>query len=215
MKDSLQIIVFIYCFFGNYTLWSQQLSLDFNSGVHTSRLKFHHQSKVVVFDNLSWDNYHFIIGVSAPLRKRLNLRSELGLVKTNSFFSINYNYDEGFGQMNVTRLTWLSNQKIYFGILLEYNVIKNDISIDVFSGLLLSSDISNVFTTSFSSLRPVSSPLGLKVGIKANYDINTNIGIGLSASYVKFGQSQLINRYHPKVSYNQLHLEFGLKYYVR
>ena len=101
------------------SLKAQKVEIDFGIGVHLSNINFHHTSDVNTDDASefqAFDNSNFNIGITSLIgKKNWFLKTEIGFIKTNSFFSISYKYDEGFGEQNTTRVTYLTNQKIYLG----------------------------------------------------------------------------------------------------
>ncbi len=80
-----------------------------------------------------------------------------------------------------------------------------------FGGVLFGSDIANTYSTSNTVLLPKSIPLGLKMGGAVQYRWN-KIGVEYRISYAKFGQSELENRWHPKISYDLVLINLGIVY---
>lgn len=197
------------------SLKAQRVEIDFGIGLHLSNINFHHTSAVnsdYTSEFQAFDNSNFNIGITSPIgKKNWYLKTEIGFIKTNSFFSARYKYDEGFGEQNATRVTYLTNQKIYLGILPEYRYINKSLTLKFAGGVLLSSDIANTYSTSNTVLLPVSKPLGLKMGGAFQYMWN-KIGVEFRLSYAKFGKSVLQNRYHPKISYDLVLLNWGIVY---
>lgn len=194
---------------------AQNVEIDFGIGVHLSNINFHHTSEVTsdeASEFQAYDNSNFNVGITSPIDKRnLYLKTEIGFFKTNSFFAVRYRYDEGFGEQNGNRITYLTNQKMYLGILPEYRYSSQSFIFKFTGGVLFSSDISNTYSTSNTILLTKSMPIGLKIGVGAQHMWN-KIGVEFRASYVKFGQSELQNRYHPKVSYDLVLLNMGIVY---
>ena len=187
------------------SLEAQKVEIDFGIGVHDSNIRFHHTSDVDS-DNYSdiFDNSNFNLGISSRIgKKNWYLRSEFGFIKTNSFLSISYNYNEGFGEQFTSKVTYLTNQKIYLGILPEYRYIYKSLLLKFAGGVLFSSDIVNTYLPSNTVLLTNSGHLGLKMGGAAQY-MWDNIGVELRMSYARIGPSKLENRWHPKVSYDLL-----------
>lgn len=198
------------------TLGIAQFEMDLTTGVHLSNIKFHHSSPVDTDDDAgfqSWSSSNYTLGLTSPIGKSWHLRTELGLLKTNTFFAIIYDYDEGLGQQSSAFVTYLSNQKMFLSILPEYRIQRKNLSINFYGGPMLTADISNSFTTSNTNLLPKSKPLGLKVGAGINYRIK-DIGFTMNTSLAFVSKSQLINRYHPAVSYTHIIMNFGVVYYL-
>jgi hypothetical protein len=82
------------------SLQGQGIELDLGAGVHVSNINFHHTSNVdsvEASEFQSFGNSNFNIGVTSLIgKKNFYLRTEIGFIKTNSFFSASYKYDEGF-----------------------------------------------------------------------------------------------------------------------
>jgi hypothetical protein len=78
-------------------------------------------------------------------------------------------------------------------------------------GVLFSTDISNTYSTTSTILLPKSQPLGFRIGSGIQY-MWSKIGVEFNMSYAKFGQSELQNRWHPKVSYDLLVFKYGIIY---
>jgi len=196
-----------------HSSFAQSTELDLSFGSHFSKSAFHHNSKVNTTEDQKFDNtgrhYHF--GIASKLSDGIYLRSELGLISTNSFFSIDYDYDEGLGLKQGLIISWLNNQKIYFGLLPEYRISKNDLHFYFHGGILISSDINNSFITHNQVLLPRSTPIGLKLGGGFGYQIK-NIGFRTNLGYTAFGKSRLYNIYHPYISYRQINATIGLVY---
>ena len=110
-------------------------------------------------------------------------------------------FDEGFGKKSALVLSYLTNEKMYLGILPEYRYIHKSTSVKFSGGVLLSADIANSFVSDNTILLPNSKPLGFKIGTALQLMLS-KIGIELRADYVKFGPSKLINIYHPRISYD-------------
>lgn len=194
---------------------AQNVEIDFGIGIHLSNINFHHTSEVdsdESSETQAFDNSNFNLGITSPLgKKNLYLKSEIGFLKTNSFFAASYKYDEGFGEQSTTRVTYLTNQKIYLGILPEYRYINSSLTVKLNAGVLISSDISNTYSTSNTVLLPKSKPLGIKIGGGVQHMWN-KIGFEIRLSYAKFGQSELQNIWHPKVSYDLILIDWGIVY---
>ncbi|MBK8621215.1 MAG: hypothetical protein IPN79_05500 [Saprospiraceae bacterium] len=197
------------------SLNAQKVEIDFGIGVHLSNVNFHHTSDVNSDDDSefqAFDNSNFNIGITSPIgNKNWYLKTEIGFIKTNSFFSASYKYDEGFGEKNTTRVTYLTNQKIYLGVLPEYRYDYKSLTLKFTGGVLFSSDIANSYSTSNTVLLPKSKPVGLKMGGAVQY-MWDKIGVEFRMSYAKFGQSELQNRWHPKISYDLVLLNWGIVY---
>ena len=197
------------------SLKAQKVEIDFGIGVHFSNINFHHTSDVNTdysSEFQSFNNSNFNIGISSPIgKKNWYLKTELGYIKTNSFFAVSYKFDEGFGVQSITRVTYLTNQKIYLGVLPEYRYDYKSLTLKFFGGVLFGSDIANTYSTSNTVLLPKSIPLGLKMGGAVQYRWN-KIGVEYRISYAKFGQSELENRWHPKISYDLVLINLGIVY---
>lgn len=213
LKASAVYILFI-CSIVN-TISAQNMEVDFGIGLHLSNINFHHTSEVdsdEASEFQAFNNSNFKLGITTSLgRKNLFLKTELGFIKTNAFFGASYKYDEGFGEQRITRISYLTNQKIYLGILPEYRLVNGSLTIKLSGGILLSSDISNTYSTSNTILLPKSNPLGIRIGGGFQYMWN-KIGIECIIAFAKFGQSELQNRWHPKVSYDLLLFNWGIVY---
>ncbi|MBK7789487.1 MAG: hypothetical protein IPO65_16665 [Saprospiraceae bacterium] len=201
-------------FFWNLS-YSQHLEIGLGFGNNKSNIDFHHSSKVTTDDDKKWQTYwnsNFNINLCAPISKnRWYLKSEIGFLKINSFFRIVYDYDEGHGIQKGSLLSYLTNQKIYFSIAPQYRIELSSAVFKISAGPMITSDIFNVLTTSNSILLPKSSPPGFKIetGIQFNFK---NIGAEFNIGYAKIGQSELQNRWHPKISYNLIVANFGIIY---
>jgi len=213
IKTTLPTVVFLFMF--SISNSAQNVEIDFGMGIHLSNINFHHTSTVDSDETSEfqvYDNSNFIIGITTPIRhKNLHLKTEIGFLKTNSFFAASYKYDEGFGEQSITRVTYLTNQKMYLGVVPEYRFINKFLMIKLAGGILISSDISNTMSSSNTVLLPKSNPLGMKIGAGIQSMWN-NIGLELDISYAKFGQSELQNRWHPKISYDLILIQWGIVY---
>lgn len=212
LKSTIICILFMVCF--SNAVLAQNVEINLSVGMHFSSINFHHTSDVNSNDDTRFTsngNSDFNLGITAPIGKKLYFRTELGFLKTNSFFIARYKYDEGFGEQSVSKITHLTNQKMYLGILPEYKTNFDSLTLKLSGGLLISSDISNTFATSNTDLLPKSTPLGIKIGGGIQYMWN-KIGFEFRVSYAKFGQSELQNIWHPKVSYDLVLLNWGVVY---
>jgi hypothetical protein len=189
--------------------------MDLSIGSAYAKLKFHHSSPVDTDDDEKfqfWESPNFKIGLVAPIGKDAwHLRTELGFLTVNTFFSISYSYDEGFGEQRTSTSTYLTSQKIYLSVAPEYRVTYNYLSFKFNGGLLLSSDISNTMSSRNTALLPKSSPTGVVLGTGMRF-MKNKIGVDFSLSYVKIGKSVLQNNYHPEVSYTLITTSFGVVY---
>ena len=81
---------------------AQNIEIDFGIGSHISKNNFHHNLELKTDEDSGFEYYNnsnFNIGITSPIgKKNFYLRTELGFIKTNSFLSINYMFDEGFGK---------------------------------------------------------------------------------------------------------------------
>lgn len=197
--------------------YSQKLEFDLGIGVHLSNIDFHHSSTVDTNDDSGFQafgNANFRLGLTAPLmNNKWFLKTEMGFLKTNSFFVINYKYDDGLEEKNALRVTYLLNQKLYLSISPEYRININPIAITLNGGLIFTSDISNIMSTSNTVLVPKSFPFGIKLGASIQY-MWEKIGMQFNISYLKIGSSELQNRWHPRISYNLISLSYGLIYSI-
>lgn len=215
MKSSIAIIT-LWLFLSEHS-YAQQVEVGLSFGSSVSNIDFHHTSEVTTDDDKEFQTYwnsNFGINLSASIsKKNWYLKSEIGFLKINSHFTINYQYDEGFGSEKGSIATFLTNQKIYFSIAPQFRKQYSSTLLKFSGGPLITSDISNVMTSRNSVLLPKSSPLGFKIETGLVYNIK-NIGFEFNIGYVKIGQSILQNFWHPKISYNLIMASFGVVYSI-
>lgn len=196
-------------------LKAQAVEVELNVGVHESRAGFSHSSQVTkVRDGFqSSGNRHYLLAVSTPLHGNAwYLRSEIGLIKTNSFLMYKYTYDEGLGEMFRNRISYLTNKKLHLSILPEYRIHANAAALKIYGGILLTSDIANIRSTTNEILLPKSNPLGICLGASFQFPINNNIALSGGLRATRLGNSELQNEDHPKINYLQYGMNVGLAY---
>lgn len=143
----------------------QNFEVDISYGSLVSKSTFHHNTPVnneeKGFRNLGGK---FVIGLSTKPRNNWRFRTELGYIATNTFLTVNYQFDEGRGLENEYILSWLNNQKIYMGFLPERIIDKPNYTFFVTGGLLIALDISNALTTRNHAFLTDSRPIGAHLG---------------------------------------------------
>ena len=192
-------------------VFSQNIKFDLSYGLYKTKLKFHHTSDVDYDDIRVADGKSFTFGVISRIKGNLFLKTEIGLLSTNSFFSILYKYDEGLGEKSKVLVTWLHNKRIFLSILPEYRKSFNKLDYFFNGGISIGSDIKNYLTTSDKTLPKTKAMLGLELNTGLNWNIGA-VGIKFDVGFKTFSKSILINKYHPYISYTNFAASIGLVY---
>ncbi len=206
---SMSIVIIL---FSSKNIFAQKIKFDLSYGLYNTKVKFHHSSDVDDKGTDIANGNSFSFGITSKIKNNLFLNTEIGLLSTKSFISIIYNYDEGFGEKHSVLLSWIQNERVYFGIMPEYRKSIKHFDYYVKGGVLLANDIKN-YSSTLNDVFPIKTKPVL--GLKLNTGLNWNIGIialKFDLGFMTFTKSQLINRYHPYISYTNFGANIGVVY---
>ncbi len=196
-------------------LYSQNMELEMSFGTHLSRANYSHISEVENNDNTfhSNGNSNYSIAISSPFKNnRWYLRTEIGLIKTNSLLNYSFTFNNGIIEERRSLITNLSNQKIQFSILPEYRITLKKCNIKLYAGLIYTSDLTNTFTTTNQDFLTVSYPFGVRIGFSPQFKIGNYLSINGSLVLSRLGNSQLQGTFSPQINYSQLGISIGIVY---
>ncbi len=208
-RNLLLLFIFSFLFSGG-TIFAQGLQISLSYGLYKTTPKFNHTTSIK--NSSSFGNSTlYSIGLTKKLSNNFYLQTELGFISNISFFSIIYNYDEGFGEKHNILLTWLHNERVYIGIIPEFRKKYKSIGFFINGGILFSKDLKNKFATLQKTYSISSYPLGISLNAGLNVYFNS-ITLKISLNYMSFTKSKLINKYHPYISYSNIGTKFGILY---